>query len=311
MLAYDGQLEDDARLVTAVARTAAGLGARILTRVRARELRGDRAVAEDTTTGEALELRARAVVNATGVWAGALDEEIRVRPSRGTHIVLEAADLGSPRTALTVPHSGSISRYVFALPQQDGRVIVGLTDVDAPGPVPAVAAPTEPEIAFLLDTLNSVLRAPIRRDQVRDAFAGLRPLVDNGSDATADVSRKHLVTASSGGFVSVLGGKLTTYRRMAEDAVDLALRTRAIPAPPSRTATLRLVERRIPAGSEVLDESTGLTVADVEFAVRNEGALTADDVLDRRTRIGLVAADRERCLPAVETVVARTVADLD
>ncbi|MFB8190668.1 FAD-dependent oxidoreductase [Microbacterium sp. NPDC055988] len=310
MLSYDGQLADDARLVATVARTAAARGARILTRVRAIALRGDGATAEDVLTGERLEVVARSVINATGVWAGSLDEAIRVRPSRGTHIVLDAADLGLPTTALTIPHEGSVSRYVFALPQAYGRVIVGLTDEDAPGVVPRVAQPTGPEIDFLLRSLNRVIRTPLRRDQVRGAFAGLRPLVDSGTDATADVSRRHLVTVSDGGFVTVLGGKLTTYRRMAEDAVELASEARGLRAAPSRTTALRLVDRDVATTGEVLDVVTGLTRAEVEFAVRVEGALTAEDVLDRRTRVGLVDADRNRCLPAVEAVVARTLADL-
>lgn len=310
MLSYDGQLVDDARLVATAARTAAALGARILTRVRAVELRGDGGTAEDAVSGERLEIRARAVINATGVWAGALDEAIRVRPSRGTHIVLDADDLGRPAAALTIPHEGSISRYVFALPQAYGRVIVGLTDEDAPGAVPLVAQPTASEIDFLLASVNRVVATPIRRDQVRGAFAGLRPLVDSGTDATADVSRRHLVTESDSGFITVLGGKLTTYRRMAEDAVDLAIRARKLPAPPSRTASLRLVDRAIPASDDLIDEPTGLTRAEIEFAVRVEGAMTVDDVLDRRTRVGLVDADRERCRAAVEDVVSRTLADI-
>ncbi|MBO0979118.1 glycerol-3-phosphate dehydrogenase/oxidase [Microbacterium sp. SD291] len=308
MLSYDGQLLDDARLVVTVARTAAALGARILTRVRAVALRADGITAEDALTGARLEIRARSVINATGVWAGSLDDSITVRPSRGTHIVLDAQDLGSPAAALTVPHEGSISRYVFALPQQHGRLIVGLTDEDAPGPVPSVAQPTEGEIAFLLASLNRVVGAPLRRDQVRGAFAGLRPLVDSGMDATSDVSRKHLVTASEAGFVTVLGGKLTTYRRMAEDAVDLAVRVRGLDAPPSRTSALRLVDdvthpERSPAAAWP-------ATAEIEFAVRSELALTAADVLDRRTRIGLVESDRERSLPRVEEIVARTLAEL-
>jgi glycerol-3-phosphate dehydrogenase len=261
-------------------------------------------------SGERFEVRARAVVNATGVWAGALDGSIRVRPSRGTHLVLDAADLGQPTTALTIPHEGSISRYVFVLPQAHGRVLVGLTDENAPGPVPRIAQPTEAEIDFLLRTLNRVLREPIGRDRVRGAFAGLRPLVDNDTAATADISRRHLVAVSEAGFVTVLGGKLTTYRRMAEDAVDLVAQTRRLRAAPSRTASLRLVDRAVPADAARLDEATGLTAAEVEFAVRSEGAMTADDVLDRRTRIGLVDTDRERCLPVVEALVARTLAGL-
>jgi glycerol-3-phosphate dehydrogenase len=307
MLSYDGQLVDDAKLVVTVARTAAGLGARILTRVRAGELRGDGASVEDTITGECFEVRARSVVNATGVWAGGLDEAITVRPSRGTHIVLDARDLGSPTAALTIPHEGSISRYVFALPQQLGRVIVGLTDEDAPGAIPDIAEPTETEIAFLLASLNRVVEVPVRRDQVRGAFAGLRPLVDSGTASSADVSRRHLVTTADAGFVTVLGGKLTTYRRMAEDAVDRAVQVRGIDAPPSRTASLTLVRDVHPAGDHA---DAGISPAQIAFAVRSEGAMTAADVLDRRTRIGLVESDRERARQDAETIVAQTLADL-
>jgi glycerol-3-phosphate dehydrogenase len=310
MLSFDGQLVDDARLVATVARTAAAHGARILTRVRARSLRADGASAEDALTGTRFDLRARSVINATGAWAGTLDESITIRPSRGTHIVLDAADLGHPSVALTVPHEGSISRFVFALPQPDGRMIVGLTDEDAPGAVPDVAAPTEPEIAFLLDNLNRVLERPLTREQVRGAFAGLRPLIDTGAASTADISRRHLVAESDGGYFHVLGGKLTTYRRMAEDAVDLAVSERGLEAGSSRTAGIRLVDRRIPSASAPLVDGLPLTRDDVVFAVRSEGALTASDVLDRRTRVGLVDADRERCVPAVETVVAETLAEL-
>ncbi|KJL27842.1 glycerol-3-phosphate dehydrogenase/oxidase [Microbacterium oxydans] len=308
MLSYDGQLADDAKLVLTVARTAAGLGARILTRVRARELRGDGASVEEALTGERFELRARSVVNATGVWAGGLDASITVRPSRGTHIVLDARDLGSPTAALTIPHEGSISRYVFALPQQSGRVIVGLTDEDVPGAIPDVAEPSESEIAFLLASLNRVVEVPVRREQVRGAFAGLRPLVDTGSASSADVSRRHLVTTADAGFVTVLGGKLTTYRRMAEDAVDLAVRVRGLTAPPSRTATLTLVGDVYPAD---VHADTGISSAQIEFAVRTEGAMTVDDVLDRRTRIGLVESDRERARQGVETIVAQALAALE
>lgn len=317
MLSYDGQLIDDARLVTTVARTAANLGARILTRTRALELRATGASVEDALTGERWELRARSVVNATGVWAGTLDGSIAVRPSRGTHIVLDSADLGFPTAALTIPQEGSISRYIFALPQQLGRVIIGLTDEDEPGPIPRVAEPSEQEISFLLSNLNRVIAQPIRRDQVRGAFAGLRPLVDSGSAASADVSRRHLVSTSEEGFVTVLGGKLTTYRRMAEDAVDQAVAARGIDARPSETATLPLLrDGDIVARSAHSDAATfvapgiAVTRAEVEFAVREELALSAEDVLDRRTRIGLVPDDRARAAPVVEEIVAETLAEL-
>nr|WP_201469837.1 glycerol-3-phosphate dehydrogenase/oxidase [Microbacterium hydrocarbonoxydans] len=309
MLSYDGQLIDDARLVVTVARTAASLGARILTRVRALDLRADGATAEDALTGDRLDVRARSVVNATGVWAGSLDESITVRPSRGTHIVLDAADLGDPSAALTIPHEGSISRYVFALPQQSGRVIVGLTDEDAPGPVPRVPVATDGEIDFLLANLNRVLSAPVGREQVKGSFAGLRPLVDTGAAATSDISRRHLVSVSPRGFVTVLGGKLTTYRRMAEDAVDLAVESAGLDTGSSCTASLRLTDS-IPASTVDLGDTRRLSRAAIEFAVRAEGAMTADDILDRRTRIGLVDDEREQQRSAVETVVAEVLSTL-
>lgn len=312
MLSFDGQLVDDARLVTTVARTAAAHGARVLTRVRALRLRCDGITAEDALTAERFEIRARSVINATGVWAGTLDDTLTVRPSRGTHIVLDAADLGGPTAALTVPHEGSISRYVFALPQQHGRVIVGLTDEDAPGPIPLVAEPAEHEIDFLLRTLNRVLATPIGRDSVRGAFSGLRPLIDSGSGATADVSRRHLVTDTPSGAIAVLGGKLTTYRRMAQDAVDHAVRTRlGGEIRPSCTSTLRLVDGPPTASDRPFGDALNVSVEDIVFAVRAEGALTADDVLDRRTRIGLVDDDRRRCLPDIERIVSETLAELD
>src|SRR4051794_13091023 len=97
---------------------------------------------------------------------------------------------------------------------------------------------------------------------------------------------------------------------MAEDAVDVAVRARALTATGSSTASLRLVDRILPPAEGLIDDRTGLSRAEVEYAVRVEGAMTAADVLDRRTRVGLVDADRERCRPAVEELVERTLSDL-
>lgn len=368
LLSHDGQLVDDARLVVALARTAAAYGATVLTRMRAVSVSAGGAVLEDALGGGSLRVPARVVVNATGVWAGELDSGIRLRPSRGTHLVLDAAALGHPTAALTVPHPGSISRYVFALPQQLGRVVVGLTDEDAPGPVPDVAEPSEAEIGFLLDTISLALERPIGRDDVLGAFAGLRPLIDTGDagrpgagGSTADLSRRHHVAVSPNGILNVLGGKLTTYRAMAQEAVDLACRhagledpgcptsrlplvgapgstvAPAIAGAPERPVTIGLapgddrVPSRLPAslraryGSEAplvlaadarpdaaapIAEGIDVTRAEIAFAVRAEGALDIDDVLDRRTRIGLVAADRARAADAVAELVDEALARL-
>ncbi|MGH3638286.1 MAG: glycerol-3-phosphate dehydrogenase/oxidase [Mycobacterium sp.] len=349
-LAYDGQLIDDARLVVAVARTAAQHGARILTRVAASDATGTSVRLTDRLTGESLDVSARAVINATGVWAGDVDPSIRLRPSRGTHLVFDAATFGNPTAALTVPIPGELNRFVFAMPEQLGRVYLGLTDEAAPGPIPDVPEPTPAEISFLLDTVNTALDVALTGDDVIGAYAGLRPLIETtGSDrragakrpgnevSTADVSREHAVVESANGVLSVIGGKLTEYRYMAEDVLDRAVAVRGLAATACRTRNLPLVGApanpvstlRSPAdlpsslvarfGAEapnVIGRATcdrpsdpvadGIDVirAEFEYAATHEGALTVDDILDRRTRIGLVAEDRERALPGAAEVLA-------
>ncbi|MFD9224748.1 glycerol-3-phosphate dehydrogenase/oxidase [Streptomyces sp. NPDC060064] len=339
LLSWDGQLTDDARLVTAIARTAAAHGARILTRTRALSLTGSGARVRDELTGEELEIRARTVINATGVWAGSLVDDVRLRPSRGTHVVLRSEEIGSLTAGMHIPIPGEPNRFVLVLPQGDGRVYVGLTDEPIDGTIPDVPEVPETDIGFLLDVLGSALDISITRDSVVGAFAGLRPLLDtttSDTGRTADISRKHAVVTSTQGVVTVVGGKLTTYRRMAQDAVDAAVtgsglsadrcRTTSIPlvgaAPPGTLATLaaprRLVRRY---GSEapavhalgLADPSLALPVvpghpvtgAELVWAVRHEGALDESDILDRRTRIGLVPHDRQAACEAARSALAR------
>ena len=253
LLSWDGRLTDDARLVTALARTAAAHDARVLTRVRALELTASGARVRDELTGEEGEIRARAVINASGVWAGDLVDGIRIRPSRGTHLVLRSEHIGPLPAGLHIPIPGETNRFVLVLPQDDGRIYVGLTDEPLDGPVPDVPEVPETDIGFLLDVLGSVLDVPVRRGDVVGAFAGLRPLLDTTGTArpgaaarTADISRRHAVLTSPDGVVSVVGGKLTTYRRMAEDAVNAAVDARGLTAGPSPTATLPLVGAAAP-----------------------------------------------------------------
>jgi len=141
MLSWDGQLEDDARLVVAVARTAAALGARILTYAGVTGVDGDGVGAVDALTGAAFGVRARHVVVATGVWAGELTPSVALRPSRGSHLLVPAGRLGDPRAAVNVPVPGERGRWVFALPRADGLVAIGLTDVAADGPIPDIPTP--------------------------------------------------------------------------------------------------------------------------------------------------------------------------
>jgi glycerol-3-phosphate dehydrogenase len=334
-VAWDGQLIDDARLVVFVARTAAAKGATVLTHVRATDVTGTSARLVDTVGGDSVTVQARVVINATGVWAGDVDPSVKVRPSRGTHLVLDAAALGNPRASLTVAVPGSRTRFVFAMPEQLGRVYLGLTDEDAPGPIPDEPVAADAEIDFLLATINAALARPLTRADVLGSYSGLRPLVDVGGGETADVSRKHAVTVGPDGVVSIIGGKLTTYRQMAEDVLDRAAALAGIAAQPCRTKTVPLLGASGSAGAdlpaslvarygglsrEVVSTATvrdpltpiadgiDVTRAEIEYAVTHEGALDVSDVLDRRTRIGLVRADADRARPAVEEITATALA---
>ncbi|MBN9192756.1 glycerol-3-phosphate dehydrogenase/oxidase [Microbacterium sp.] len=333
MRGWDGQLFDDARLVVAVARTAAGHGASVLTRVEVAEATGDGALLRDTITGDELRIGARAVVNATGVWAGALDADVHLRPSRGTHLVVDAARLGRSDVSLTAPVPGSSSRFVFTVPAPHGRAYIGLTDVPAEGAVPDVPHATEAEIDMLLAVIGDVLAVPLTRADVLATFAGLRPLLTDprSGEETSDLSRRHAIIESATGVLSVVGGKLTTYRRMAQDAVDAAVErrfgdlaerpcvTRTLPLvgawPRERSgeiqAPARLVRRygaeaafaaRLPGGPGA---ARGVSAQELQWAVEVEGALDIADVLDRRTRLGLVPADRDASAAAVASAFER------
>ena len=338
LLAYDGQLIDDARLVNAVARTAAQYGARILTYVAATAATGSSAHLTDQRTGESFDVSARAVINATGVWAQGVDPSLTLRPSRGTHLVLAADTLGNPTAALTIPIPGELNRFVFAMPEQLGRIYLGLTDEDAPGPVPDVPQPTSDEITFLLNTVNTALGIALDTSDVIGAYAGLRPLIDAGEGRTADVSRDHAVVESPSGVVSVIGGKLTEYRHMAQDVLDHAIGLRGLTGSACRTRDLPLVGALTNPGSPValttdlpasmvarygaeaanvvavarcerptepVADGIDVVRAEFEYAVTHEGALEVGDIVDRRTRIGLVQSDRDRVIGVAEDFLAQ------
>ncbi len=334
ILSWDGQLEDDARLVVALARTAAGHGAGICTYSEVTALTGRGAQVRDTLTGESFELRASHVINATGVWAGGLVGGIRLRPSKGSHVLVGAERLGSPRATVNVAVPGHFGRFVFAVPRQDGLVMVGLTDDPYQGELPDAPEVTPEEERFLLETISLALERPLAGSDVVGRYAGLRPLLDGGEGETADISRRHAVIEDPvTATVTVVGGKLTTYRQMAEDAVDVIAAREGVHAGPCRTKHLPVVgapARGTPAPDDVpprlwrrfgteageimtlahdrpelLDPiAPGLPVLGVEFvaAIEREGALSGDDVLDRRTRLGLVPSWRQEAEPALERI---------
>jgi glycerol-3-phosphate dehydrogenase len=327
----DGMLEDDARLVVAVARTAAALGARIITHCRALEVTGHGVRVRDEMTGEEHDLAARAVVVAAGVWSGGLVPDVPLQPSRGAHLVVRASAFEYPRAAFNVMLPGTLSRFVFACPRPDGTVLVGLTD-DAVDQITDVPEVTEADEAWLLEMVSSGLTRPITSADVIGRYAGLRPLLSAGDakagGTAADISRRHALLQRDG-IIVIVGGKLTTYRRMAEDAVDAvcrrlgrgdACRTRSMPlvgapGPDSSDLPDRLQRRFGAEAAAVADCGGGHGLepvapgvpalrCELEWALRVEGALTVADVLERRLRLDMVDDWRSAARPAVEAAVA-------
>jgi glycerol-3-phosphate dehydrogenase len=315
----DGQF-DDARLAITLARTLADSGGLALNHMpvialgnEGGQLNGVQA--RDAETGEEFNVRAKAVINATGAYADVirrLDEpdcQSIVTPSQGAHIVLDRSFLAG-ETAIMVPRTDD-GRVLFAIPWCD-RVLVGTTDTSV-ATLPFEPRPLVMEIDFLLEHLGRYLnKAPLRSD-IKSMFAGLRPLLSRPGQqgtSTARMSREHAVVVSQSGLITVTGGKWTTYRPMAKEAVDHAARVARLPGRPCPTTTRKLhgwekqedgptshlgeygTDRRAvqalmsdhPDWAHPIHPSLPYTGAEVIWAVRQEAARTVEDVLARRTR---------------------------
>jgi glycerol-3-phosphate dehydrogenase len=332
-LFYDCQT-DDVRLVLTVLGEAERFGAVIANRAEVTGLidRGGRAsgvLCLDRLTGSEFELTAANVVNATGVWADQIrpdeiyqEEEVpRIRPSRGTHITLAHDDLPLNAGAI-VPAGGN--RTIFALPWL-GRTLIGTTDNDYDGSLEHIA-PDPDDVEYLLDACNSFFGTSLGAGDLTGAYAGVRPLISTGDPKkSVDISRKAELYETSSGMLTITGGKLTTWRRMAKMTVDRIVeresrdaecRTHEIPLglPPQGgdlpevpgvddEARKRLGGRYGHAARGVLDlaaEKPALArrivpdlpdlLAEAPFAAAHEQALSVSDVLMRRTRLGLLAA---------------------
>ena len=356
---YFDATADDARLTLTIARTAAEHGAIVVNRCRVVEIihrDGRVAGAAVDVDGERIEVGARSIVNACGVWADdvrALDEGVHpdsIRPAKGVHITLPW-DLVRNDIAVIIPVRRD-KRSLFLVPWGavgDGtfrHVYVGTTDTDDHGSLDEPLADGD-DIDYLLEALNDALdtstRGPISRADITGTWAGLRPLVNASADhagATKDLSRRHHVAVSDAGLVTVTGGKLTTYREMAEDTVD-ALRGLLPRGTMKRRSTRRLrlsgarggspgrasapaqeappdahLARRFGSHADevralvAFDASLGEPLvaglpylrAEAIYAVRHEMATTLDDVLTRRTRAHLI--DRAATLAAAADVAA-------
>ncbi len=347
-LYFDAQA-DDARLTLALARTAAidhgaavangtalvGLDKDADGRVRAARVRAVGPAASTEIPGAAsteITVRCRSVINAGGVWSDdvrAVDEGTHpnsIRPAKGIHITVPW-DLVRNDIAAVIPVPGD-KRSVFVVPWGE-LTYIGTTDTDYDGPIDDPQCDAG-DVAYLLKAINASVTTTITEDDVVGTWAGLRPLVKSApSGRTADLSRRHKVAVSSSGVISVTGGKLTTYREMAADAVDAVLDgatadTRGRATKRSRTAklalrgadgyhalrrsgderTLHLADRyggeartllaligQDPSLGEPLVAGLPYLRAEAVFAARHEMARTVDDVLTRRTRARLLAAE--------------------
>ena len=329
---WDAQV-DDARHTLAVVRTAAGYGARVLSSARVVGLLRDGegagapvvgARVADLTDGSSFEVRARSVIAATGVWSddvgemlGASAPSLRVRASKGVHLVVprDAIDGGGemPPDGLILRTSTSV---LFVIPWDDSW-IVGTTDtpwrLDRAHPAACSA-----DIDYLLDQVNRVLTRPVTHDQVVGVYAGLRPLLAGESDETSRLSREHAVVAPVPGLVLVAGGKYTTYRVMAEDAVDAA--AAVLPGvPPSRTAHLPLVGAHrwteVAGSADGLADEHGLDPAPVQRLLRRHGDRVVDvlHLVRRDPSLGqpLAGADGYLTAEVVHAVTAEGALHLD
>ncbi len=346
ILYVDGQF-DDARLAITLALTATDLGATLLnqapvTRLLKWEGRIQGVVALDAESGREHSVRAKVVVNATGVFADRvrhLDNPAAaptVSPSQGIHLVLPQSFLPGTH-ALVVPKTDD-GRVLFVIPWH-GRTVVGTTDTPVEQPVEE-PKPLPEEVAFLLEHAARYLVKDPTRGDVLSVYAGLRPLVrppDEERERTASLSRDHHVFTSASGLVTIVGGKWTTYRKMAEDVMTRAAEVAGLEVVPSRTAELRLHGAPAEAATSDVGVPSGplasygteasvlraLATTDAELAgllhprlpylraevvwgARHEMARTLEDVLARRTRALLLDARASaECAPVAARLLAR------
>ncbi len=284
---YDAQV-DDARFVVTLVRTAAAFGAVAVNRTAAVgiERQGDRVVGarlRDLETGAEVVARARSVILATGVWTeeaetlAGKEHPLRVRPSKGVHLVV-AREKIALSSAVAIQTEKSI---LFIIPW--GRHwLIGTTDTpwehDKVRPVANAS-----DIAYLLDHVNAILAEPLTADDIESVFAGLRPLIAGAGEETTKLSREHAVSSPTPGLVAISGGKYTTYRIMAKDAVDAAVLPWPTGAPRSCTESVPLVGASGIAGyrnqSGHLASRYGLSAERIEHLLGRYGTLL-EEVLE-------------------------------
>jgi glycerol-3-phosphate dehydrogenase len=338
VLYYDGQF-DDSRLLINLAQTATQQGAMLLNYARVTALSKDEdgfvngLSFTDLESNQFHSIQARSVINATGAFSDPIrkiddpDARPMIAPSQGVHLVLDGSFLGRD-TAIMVPRT-SDGRVMFAIPWH-GCALLGTTDTPI-NSVDLEPTPLEDEIQFILETASRFLARPPTRGDIKSVFTGIRPLVKAGDTAsTAALSRDHTITISKSGLLTIAGGKWTTYRKMAEDAVDHAATLAKLDDRPSVTKTLNIhghhrhpqqfgdlgwygsdapaiqqLMRTQPELAKQLHPALPIYAAQVIWAARFEMARTVDDVLARRTRaLFLNAKAALDMAPAVAALLA-------
>jgi glycerol-3-phosphate dehydrogenase len=339
---HDGQF-DDSRLAVNLMQTAIENGAvavnhtKVTALIKNTEGKVSGVVAEDKLDGSTFQLKGHCLINATGIFVDDIikmdnpGEKPLVRPSQGVHLVVDKSFLGGD-DAIMVPRT-SDGRVMFGVPWHN-RVILGTTDIPVKDFVLEPRA-REEEIDFILETAGRYLSKKPQRKDVLCVFAGLRPLAapkNNGGEAkTKEISRSHKLIVSKTGLVTITGGKWTTYRRMAEDTVNLAVRTKGLAFHKCRTMKLKIHghnenndgntwlsvygsdQHEIlrlcqidPALAEKLHPDFDFTAGEVVWAVRMEMARTVDDVLARRVRALYLDAKASLLMaPGVASLMAK------
>lgn len=332
-LYYDARA-DDARLTLDVVTSASDAGATVINYCSVVGMTVD----DGHTSGVVLNvddtnisLPARCVVNAAGVWAEQIDNlvnqqlaeplpSLKVRPARGVHVTIPW-ELVQTSVAMVLPVPGD-KRSVFLVPDKAGPdgsfevAYIGTTDTDHDGSLDDPECSSE-DVEYLLRAVNSAMQTTVTPNHVIGVWSGLRPLVtseDADEGRTADVSRRHRVDASRSGYVRIVGGKLTTYRAMAEDTVNhveqvLGKRrpcsTRKAVLADRNDQILREICAEGASNSELLPGAQ-LSEADVVYAVRFEAAIHLVDVMTRRSRLHLLHRDlAERCAAPVSRIMQR------
>ena len=326
VLYTDGQF-DDSRLAIQLAQTAANVGAAVCNYLPVREIahhegRAHGVLVEDLESGEELEISGKVIINATGVFAESVMEldgtsesseasRPRVIPSMGTHLVLDREFLPCDHGVL-IPSTDD-GRVLFAIPWL-GKTLIGTTDREV-HEIETDPCPSLEEVEYLLDHIGRYLNRKPSLSDIRSQFAGLRPLVgkseSGGETATSKLSREHEIHVSQSGLITIIGGKWTTYRKMAEDIVDLAIDRSGLSPSPSSTQKLSLeMEQR--GDLPTADDDTPLHPdlpyhwSDFERAMANEMVVQLEDILARRTRCLLL--DVKATLQIAPQVAARLAA---